>query len=55
MITLFLRDVSITRAWNEIDKIHAEFGIALDEAKAAGVEVLFLNCHVEQDNLMIID
>ncbi len=35
--------------------IHAEFGIAFDEAKAAGVEVLFLKCHVEPDTLVIID
>ena len=32
---------------------HAEFGVALDEAKAAGVEVLFLPCHVEPDSLTI--
>lgn len=31
-----------------------EFGIALEEAKAAGVEVLFLKCHVEPDGLEII-
>lgn len=35
--------------------IHAEFGIAFDEAKAAGVEILFLKCHVEPDTLVIID
>ena len=34
---------------------HAEFGIAFDEAKAAGVEILFLKCHVEPDTLVIID
>lgn len=34
---------------------HAEFGIALDEARAAGVEVLYLKCHVEPDRLEIID
>ncbi len=34
---------------------HAEFGIALAETKAAGVEVLFLKCHVEPDTLVIID
>ncbi len=34
---------------------HPEFGIALDEAKAAGVEVLFLKCHVEPDKLVIVD
>ncbi len=33
---------------------HAEFGIALDEAKSAGVEVLFLKSHVEPDTLEII-
>lgn len=33
---------------------HAEFGIALDEAKSSGVEVLFLKCHVEPDTLEII-
>ena len=33
---------------------HLEFGTALAEAKAAGVEVLFLKCHVEPDLLEII-
>lgn len=33
---------------------HPEFGTALAEAKAAGVEVLFLKCHVEPDLLEII-
>ncbi len=33
---------------------HPEFGAALEEAKAAGVEVLFLTCHVEPDRLEII-
>ena len=32
---------------------HPEFGTALDEAKKAGVEVLFLKCHVEPDELII--
>ena len=34
---------------------HAEFGVALDEAKAAGVEVWFLQCHVEEDGLEIVN
>ena len=34
---------------------HPEFGIALHEARAAGVEVLFLKCHVEPDTLVILD
>ncbi len=33
---------------------HPEFGAALEEAKAAGVEILFLTCHVEPDRLEII-
>ena len=32
---------------------HPEFGIALEEATAAGVEILFLPCHVEPDELVI--
>lgn len=34
---------------------HPEFGIALSEAQEAGVEVIFLKCHVEPDLLEIID
>ena len=34
--------------------IHPEFGIALQEAKDAGVEVLSLKCHVGMDRLEII-
>ena len=34
---------------------HAEFGTAMDEAVAAGVEVLFLKCHVEPDLLVIVE
>lgn len=34
---------------------HAEFGTALDEAKAAGVEVLFLRGHVEPNTLVIVE
>ena len=32
---------------------HPEFGAALDAARAAGVRVLFLPCHVEPDSLVI--
>ncbi len=34
---------------------HAEFGTAMDEAISAGVEVLFLKCHVEPHTLVIVD
>jgi len=34
---------------------HPAFGEALEEAKEAGVEVLFLRCHVEPDSLVIIN
>ena len=33
-------------------EMHAEFGKAMDEAKKAGVEVLFLTCHVEPDEVI---
>lgn len=33
---------------------HPEFGEALEEAKAAGVSILPLPCHVEPDGLEIV-
>ena len=33
---------------------HPEFGIATEEAKEAGVEIIFLPCHVEPDHMEII-
>ena len=33
----------------------SEFGTALAEAKAAGVQVLFLLCHVGRDSLEIVE
>ncbi|SFG74396.1 DNA/RNA nuclease SfsA [Oribacterium sp. WCC10] len=35
-------------------EIHPEFGEAFDDAKNAGVEILFLRCHVEPDGLWIV-
>ena len=32
---------------------HPEFGAAMDEAREAGVEILFLPCHVEPDEILI--
>ncbi|MDO4869747.1 MAG: DNA/RNA nuclease SfsA [Bacillota bacterium] len=32
---------------------HPQFGEALEEAKAAGVKILFLTCHVEPDELIL--
>lgn len=34
---------------------HPEFGIALDEAKAMGVEILMLQCNITEETLEIID
>ena len=34
---------------------HPEFGDAMEEAKVAGVEVWFFQCHVEPDSLSIIN
>lgn len=33
---------------------HPEFGVVFEEAKEAGVEILFLTCHVEPDELVIL-
>ena len=35
--------------------VHPEFGVAMEEAKAAGAEMLFLKCHIEPDTLEIIE
>lgn len=35
------------------NKTHPEFGAQLNEAVAAGVEVMFLTCHVEPDSLTV--
>ena len=35
-------------------RTHPEFGVAWQEAVTAGVEVLFLPCHVEPDSLVVI-
>ena len=32
---------------------HPEFGTAMEEARAAGVTVLFLTCHVEPDEILV--
>ena len=32
---------------------HPEFGQVLDEAKDKGVEIVFLTCHVEVDELRV--
>ena len=36
-------------------RTHPEFGAAFEEAKAAGVNILFLPCHVEPDELWVND
>ena len=33
---------------------HPEFGIAMEEARRAGVEVVFITCHVEPDSLSFV-
>ena len=35
-------------------QLHPEFESALQEARAAGVEILFLPCHVEPDELTVV-
>ena len=36
-------------------KTHPEFGTAMEDAEKAGVEILFLPCHVEPDEIVITD
>ena len=33
--------------------MHPEFGIAMEEARSAGVEILFFTCHIEPDEITI--
>ena len=33
---------------------HPEFGTALDEARNAGVEIMFLRCHIEPDSMSVV-
>ena len=35
-------------------KTHPEFGIAMEEAGRAGVEVVYIKCHVEPDSLSFL-
>ena len=35
-------------------EMHPEFGTAMDEAREAGVDIIFLCCHVEPDSLEIV-
>ena len=35
-------------------EMHPEFGVAMEEAREAGVEILFFKCHVEPDLLEIV-
>ena len=44
----------ITEVRPNVD-MQPEFGTALAEAKAAGVSVLFLLCHVGRDSLEIVE
>ena len=36
-------------------KMHPEFGEAMEDAESAGVDILFLQCHVEPDRVEIIN
>jgi len=54
-IILFVIQMDEVREVRANVATHPEFGIALEEAKNAGVEVKFLNCHVEPDLLVACD
>ena len=54
-ILLFVIQMDEVREVRANVATHPEFGIALEEAKNAGVEVKFLTCHVEPDLLVACD
>ncbi len=54
-ILLFVIQMDEVREVRANVATHQEFGIALEEAKKAGVEVKFLTCHVEPDLLVACD
>lgn len=54
-ILLFVIQMDEVREVRANVATHPEFGIALEEAKKAGVEVKFLNCHVEPNLLVVCD
>ena len=53
MLAFVIQMDGVTEVRPNVDT-HPEFGTALAEARAAGVEVLFLCCHVEPDTLEIL-
>lgn len=54
-IILFVIQMDEVREVRANVATHPEFGIALEEAKKAGVEVKFLTCHVEPNLLVACD
>lgn len=53
MISFVIQVEGVSEVRPNIDT-HPEFGAALEEAKAAGVEVLFLRCKVTENELVIV-
>lgn len=53
MIAFVIQVEGVSEVRPNIDT-HPEFGAALEEAKAAGVEVLFLRCKVTENELVIV-
>jgi len=52
MLTFVIQMDSVKEVRPNVET-HPAFGTALEEAKAAGVGILFLSCHVEPDCIMI--
>ena len=52
MLSFVIQMEGITEVIPNI-QTHPEFGTAFEEAKAAGVRILFLPCHVEPDGLWV--
>ena len=54
MLAFVIQMDGVTEVRTNVD-IHPEFGEAIDDARKSGVAILFLKCHVEPDELIIVD
>ncbi len=54
MLAFVIQMDGVTEVRANVD-IHPEFGEAIDDARKSGVAILFLKCHVEPDELIIVD
>nr|MCR5735357.1 DNA/RNA nuclease SfsA [Lachnospiraceae bacterium] len=54
MLAFVIQMDGVTEVRANVDT-HPEFGEAMENARETGVDVLFLTCHVEPDELVITE